>query len=247
MSSSPPEFDSVKAEKADAIRRYNNRNKNYIFNFHRLLTALALLCSFPYFPLLKQVFSDYFSVLNRQIYVFVLINAMIFIIYHFSNAAVTAAAAAESPPDLYDQYVSFSSLKERKSVVSPAIEVQSPEEDKFCDKQIVLCETENLTAAKDKTEVSVIDNDEEIKFRRTRSEKFTTVRKNKGVLRRSETEIGRELVLADGGGDTAAEARKSMEDMNSDEFRFTIERFIASKKKVLRDENFAVVMQEEEE
>lgn len=230
---SSPEFDSVKAEKADAIRRYN-RNRTFISSFHRLITVVALLCSFPYFPLLKEMISAF----NKQLYVFFLINAMIFLIYRFSNLA-----AAESPPDLYDEYVSLSASgrseksadEETKSDVSASAEVQFqlPEEEK----QIVV-----PAAAEEKIPIGdLAEAKEALPLRRTRSEKYATVVKEEArvrVLRRSETGIGRELA-AGGGGE-----RKSMEDMNSDEFRFTIERFIANKKKLLRDENFAAVMEE---
>ncbi|XP_065846871.1 uncharacterized protein [Euphorbia lathyris] len=216
------EFDSVKAEKADAITT-NNRNRTYISYSHRLITALALLCSYPYFAVLKEISSAYFSLLNRKIYVFLLINAIIFIIYYLSNKD----AAAASQPDLYDHYVSLSSTSTLKETKAAAIEIE--------DKQIVVCE--NAQSAPEEENCKVV-KDEEIRLRITQSEKYTTVKKKSRTLLRSETENGRELVLAG--------AIKSMEDMNNDEFRCTIERFIASKKKVLRDENFAVMEEKEE-
>ncbi|XP_065882026.1 uncharacterized protein [Euphorbia lathyris] len=225
------EFDSVKAEKADAITTYN-RNTNYISYSHRLITAVALLCSFPYFPVLKEISTAYFSLFNRQIYVFFLINAIIFIIYHFSNND----AAAASQPDLYDHYVSLSSTSTLKETKAAAIEI----EDKLCDKQIVVCENAQSAPEEENSNPDLTETkaDSKIRLRRTQSEKYTTVKKKSRTLLRSETENGRELVLAG--------AIKSMEDMNNDEFRCTIERFIASKKKVLRDENFAVMEEKEE-
>ncbi|KAF2324606.1 hypothetical protein GH714_015580 [Hevea brasiliensis] len=256
------EFDIVKAEKADAMRRYK-RERIYRFSLPLAGAFTLLFCSFSWLPVVHEMAKAYLSVLNHHLLVFLLINAMVLVIYHLSAAAAGGKNDSASQPDLYDQYVSFSfspSSRRRTTaegekqlvVVSPAaVEVQ-PDENTFHNKQIVHYENANCAPVEKNpvnelavTETYKADSDETKSFRRTRSEKYAIEkikRSQRRELRRSGTENGREMVVA--GGRTLT--RKSMQEMNSEEFRHTIESFIASKRKILRDENFAVSMEEKE-
>lgn len=205
--------------------------------------------------------SAYLSVLNHQFSVFLIINAFVFVIYHLSAAATAGNNDSVSQPDLYDQYVSFSSSCRRRRTVnedkqlivfSPAAAEVQPDENTFQNKQIVHSENADCAPAEKNpvselavTETCKADSEEKKSFRRTRSEKYSVENmkmSHRRELRRSGTENGREMVVA--GGRTLT--RKSMQEMNSEEFRLTIESFIASKRKILRDENFAVLMEEKD-
>ncbi|EEF52609.1 uncharacterized protein LOC8275759 [Ricinus communis] len=261
------EFDTLKAEKADAMRRYK-RQRIFTLCLH-LAVTFALLWWFIslIIPVVEGMPSLYLPLLNHQFVIFGLINTLVFLIYSFSTSNQNHNV---SNHNLYDQYVSFSSSYHRKTlsdeekenqkqtVVSPAPEIIQPEEIIFSDKQIV--HYENVAAIDHENQVrdlmvpesTTVDDTEDKRFMRTQSEKYAVEEKKKKrrsqrrVLRRSETEInGREMVVVAGGGDRRHS--KSIKDMNNEEFRLTIESFIASKKKSLRDENFAALMQEKEE
>ncbi|KDP38541.1 hypothetical protein JCGZ_04466 [Jatropha curcas] len=241
------EFDIVKAEKADAMRRCK-RDRNCRFCL-RAIGALSLLCcACSCLPVVQEMASGYFYLLNHKFLIFFIINALLFIVYYLSTN--DGHSDAESQADLYDQYVYLSSStrretsasEEKQLVVSPAPEFPSGE-NTFSDKQLVSCKNVNRASMEENPvrclAVMAGTRTDEKNVRRTQSEKYTIEKKRRSCrteLRRSETDNGRHIP-----------ARKSMQDMDSEEFRLRIERFIASRKKVLRDENVAVLMEERKE
>ncbi|XP_050227490.1 uncharacterized protein LOC126677081 [Mercurialis annua] len=258
------DIDTVKAEKADAMRRYK-RHRILTLCLNSAVTFALLSCFFiAFFPLLRDVASSLnVSALNKPLFIFILINSLVFLIYNFSSDQKSDAVCGRD--NLYDQYVSLSSSRrtapsdeKKQLVVSPEPENnQSEDQIIYCDKQIVHCENASANHGNPmrdlkvmETDATSVDDTEEKRFKRTQSEKYETEKKKKKrssqrrVLRRSETEInGREMVVVNCGGDRRQ--RKSIKDMNNEEFNLTIESFIASKKKSLRDEHFAVSIQEE--
>ncbi|CAI0436073.1 unnamed protein product [Linum tenue] len=252
---------SLKAEKADAIRKFNQQ-QNFLY-FGRLLGATVLLLwSFKTLPFLTQMASAYISVFGQQLCAFLVANAIVIFVYHFSTAAAnnTIAAAADkdvvvnssspgSSPlrsDIYDEYVSLSSRP------TGGVEELPPPSDNASDGLV-----EPAAAA----EEGFSDGR---RLRRTRSvvvEATATEscggggnssRHEKGCdkkeLRRSETVVMKArrkpaaaAAAALGKSLSFNQARKSIEEMNNDEFNMTVESFIATKKKLLRDENIAVL------
>jgi hypothetical protein len=206
----------------------------------------------------------------------VLANVFILIVVYLSSTTPSNNDQSYTPiqTDIYDEYVSFSTSsprwktttgEDKQFVVSLLQEepVQAEEKNPVREKdtlddekQIVCCEKTNDAANVDEMgknpvrDLTVVK--EEKFFRRTLSEKHgKEKREYPREFRRSETEIGREtLTVFRTGGlnyDTPGAARKSMLEMNSDEFRLTIERFIATKKKILREESIALSSEEKEE
>ncbi|CAL1384162.1 unnamed protein product [Linum trigynum] len=257
---------SLKAEKADAIRKFNQQ-QNFLY-FGRLLGATVLLLwSFKTLPFLTQMASAYISVFGQQLCAFLVANAIVIFVYHFSTAAAnnTIAAADKDvvvnssspessplPSDIYDEYVSLSSRP------TGGVEELQPPSDNASDG---LVEPAAAAAA----EEGFGDGKEGSRLRRTRSvvvEATATescgggggnsIRHEKGCdkkeLRRSETVVMKarrkpasEAAAALGKSLSFNQARKSIEEMNNDEFNMTVESFIATKKKLLRDENIAVL------
>jgi len=273
------EFDKVmKAEKADAMRRYNR--KRYSYYFLEAVGALVLLwCSFSCFPVITQIASHYLSYSNRRIYVFVLANMFIILIVYLSSTTAHNNDQNDTPfqTDIYDEYVSFSTNssprwkttthEDKQLVVSSLLEkpVQVEEKDLpvretdtfYEDKQIV-CWEKTVDAAKVEVEEKPVRDltllKEQKRCRRTRSAR--SGKENRECSRefgRSETETGSwetSSVIKTStrlNYNTPAAAKKSMPEMDNDEFRHAIETFIADKKKILREESIAMLSEEKEE
>ncbi|KAF2310028.1 hypothetical protein GH714_006245 [Hevea brasiliensis] len=270
------EFDIVKAEKADAMRRYSrDRISRFCFTLSAAFTLLC--CSITWFPFVQEIAPAYLSVLNNHLFVFLLMNALVFVIYHLSNARVAAITTGQNDSAshqlLYDQYVSISSSRwktiadEEKQLVvfSPAsAEAVQPDENIFHNKRTGRSENADCAPVeknpdRDPAVTETYKADREIRisgehdhrieknpvrdpavtetykadrekknFRRTRTQKYSLEKikrsEQRRELRRSETENGREMVVA--GGHTLTS--KSMQEMSSEEFRLRIESFIAS-------------------
>ncbi|KAJ8762179.1 hypothetical protein K2173_007333 [Erythroxylum novogranatense] len=240
------DLEKVKAEKADAIRTYKIKR-----NFSSCLQVAAALVflSWPFMsiPQILGKVSTRFPLPTPEFYVFLLLNVIVLLVYHSSstaNNATCAAAACET--HIYDQYVSLSLSTRRDTttgeynqlVVSPALEItpQVPPRVR-CNSASYAPVAENFGHELAVTGEYVPEREGKPKhYIRTRSElSVAEERTRQRKLRRSETENGRKTVAA---GD-CTEARKSIEEMNNEEFRRTIESFIASKKKILMDENNA--------
>ncbi|CAL1355820.1 unnamed protein product [Linum trigynum] len=276
FTSSDDTFYSLKAEKADAIRKFHQQQN--LFYFGRLLAAsLLLLWSFKTLPFLTQMASAYVSVFGQQLCAFLVANAIVVFVYHFSTAAanntIAAAVAVNSPSspspssfrsDVCDEYVSLSSESRRRPALDgdvvdelpPPVEILPPPEDHAAAGSD-LALTEAAAAG---------DGSTERRHRRTRSvvvasttategggntdrhyKAFNAQNCEKKELRRSETVVVKARTPAAAASAAALgkslsfnQARKSIEEMNNDEFNMTVESFIATKKRLLRDENIAL-------
>ncbi|KAJ6336182.1 hypothetical protein OIU78_012732 [Salix suchowensis] len=271
------EFDRVKAEKADAMRRYS-RKRNFYWFLEAVGALVLLWCFFSCFPVIAQTASLYLSYFNQKIYVFVLANMFILIVY-LSSTTAHNNDQNNTPfqTDIYDEYLSFSTNssprwktathEDKQLVVSSLLEkpVQVEEKDLpvsetdsfYEDKQIV-CWEKAVYADKDEVEEKPVRDLKLLKdqkcFRRTRSARRTgkESRECVRVLGRSATEIGRETssVIRTStrlNHSSPAAAKKSIQEMNSDEFRHTVDRYIANTKKIFREETIAMLSEEKEE
>ncbi|CAE5964219.1 unnamed protein product [Arabidopsis arenosa] len=112
----PFEFHGVEAEKAEAMRRYNNRRS---FRNILRLAAVASLCYlwFPTVAISLQTAGDWFYrtgavfITDRSV-VFVFANLIVGLLFFLSgesNNKSSSSSNVEREPDLYDQYTSSSS------------------------------------------------------------------------------------------------------------------------------------------
>ncbi|KAG5246393.1 hypothetical protein OIU76_001421 [Salix suchowensis] len=270
-------FDKEKAGKADDMRENNRKRSVYYFLERVGALLVLLWCSFSCFPVITHTASRYLSFLNQKIYAFVLANVFILIVVYLSSTTLSNDNDQRDTPtqtDIYDEYVSFSTsspqwktttAEDRQLVVSSMLEEPAQAEEKNPvrekdtldeEKQIVCCEktkdavNDDEMGKKPVRDLPVLKEEEF--FRRTRSEKHgKEKREYLREFRMSETEIGKEtLTVVHTSGlnyNTPAAARKSILEMNNEEFRLTIERFIATKKKILREESIAMLSEEKEE
>lgn len=233
------EFNNVKAEKAQAMRNYNRQK---MLRKLEVFTALALLAwpSYNYIPVAVKISADFLphnvAVLGQPLYVFIAINMLIVIIFVLSFQK-------PAKQDFYDEYISITnrsptitSAKDDRKLAPEVIVsdnqiacvdnvVNSPVEAKAV--AAVLLEVEDCEVPK--RAVGTVTEAKE--YRRTRSERLDRKGNRRELLRRSETLIKP--------ADQVNEGRRSsgMDDLSSEEFRMTIETFIASKKKTLIKEN----------
>lgn len=236
------EIDSVKVEKANAMRRYNQQRKvRWVVQF--CAAFVVLIQSTTWLPVAKEISGEFsrrfLSVFDCTFYVFMLVVAIVFVLY-------ASSGRNEAKPDIYDEFGSRFGAGDNP----PAPE--SP----FHDKHIVCSvnaaspvHDNNLTVSTiTKRTVSPVRSDTvragsvkalpEKHYRRTKSERYELriVERSRRELRRWETEIRREMVRP---GDEPARRSfsNSVEDLNDDDFNRTIDAFIAENKKIQREES----------
>ncbi|XP_010471644.1 PREDICTED: uncharacterized protein LOC104751410 [Camelina sativa] len=159
------EYHGVEAEKAEAMRRYNNRRS--FRNFLRL-AAVASLCYlwFPTVAVLLQtvgglIYRTGSALINDRTVAFVFANLIVVLIFLLSGESNDEKSSSSSnEPDLYDQYTSsFSTV----TVTAPDEKVVEVDVDS--NKQIVpAAEVEEaVTTKKEIVPANVVDYDESIK------------------------------------------------------------------------------------
>ncbi|PPR86297.1 hypothetical protein GOBAR_AA34396 [Gossypium barbadense] len=215
------EFDNVKAEKEDALWRYNMERKLMIgfrlIGFLLVLFLLLWLC----FPTIVES-ADHFrlrfvSAFNKPLFTFIIVNIIILAVYALSNQKRTHKQSTRN--NIYDEYVSsYRSIPAISAVVTANVSDFPVTEVSRVDKRIVL--VENAVAASPvKQRAKIIDTITEKRVLRE--------------FRRSETAVSsREMVMS-----SIEPARKSMEEMSSEEFQLIIDSFIAERRKTLMQEN----------
>ncbi|KAH7567236.1 hypothetical protein JRO89_XS07G0036200 [Xanthoceras sorbifolium] len=257
MSSS--DFNNVKAEKAAAMRSYNQQKKLKSFLFLvEVFVALALLLWYStyYVPVAADVARDFLRrsavVSGRSLYVFVITNVLVVVIFFLSRQKPTK-------PDFYDEYVSITTttVPGRRVDSTAAEHTPAPDESvtPISDRQIVSGDnavhnphSERSVVRAATATASADDRDPEPilaasvrqsgagaatetkRYRRTRSERFG--KESRPELRRSETTIAAAV-----GREPERRSSSAMDDLSNEEFRMTIETFIAAKKKSLIREN----------
>ncbi|KFK41972.1 hypothetical protein AALP_AA2G195600 [Arabis alpina] len=225
------EINGVEAEKAEAMRKYNNRRsfKNIVRSF-----AVALLC-YVRFPMVK-IAGDWFYrtgsvIVTNHIFVFFVVNLLIVSIIILSRDDERSDSSDDdTESDLFDQYTCSSTVIVTESYYSD--EKVKEEDDGVNDlkKDIVpvtIPEVEKVVVVEEE-EVVVVEEEanqgkrEVVKksFRRTKSEK------TKKKVYRPVKEYRR--------------TESAMERMSSEEFRLKVETFIMEKKRSLVLENDVV-------
>ncbi|TXG52189.1 hypothetical protein EZV62_021358 [Acer yangbiense] len=261
------DFNNVKAEKVEAMRQYNRQKKLKSFLFLvEVFLGLALIFWYStyYVPIAADVAGGFLRrsavVFGSSLYVFVIINVLVVVIYVFS---------VEKPnkPDVYDEYVSITTTTVSGRIVSSssaaAVESPPPEEsvNTVSDRQIVCVDNavhnppadQSVVRTTTATEAAATYRDREPRqsrfdavttetktYRRTQSERYGKENRPR-ELRRSETVIKRETTssssTAVGRYSTRRSSSAAMDDLSSEDFRMKIETFIEAKKKSLIREN----------
>ncbi|KAL4280468.1 hypothetical protein GQ457_03G030520 [Hibiscus cannabinus] len=255
------EFDNVKAEKEDALWRYNMEKKLKIgFRFAGFLLALFLFRTswFPTFILDTLEVAGNFrrrfvSTFNQPLLAFVLVNFIIAVVYILSSPKQSQEQATTS--DIYDEYVRSS----RRSIPTSAAATEEITLDKhtiFEENSSPLCAEKPLETTVDydtigeanislspttmdrtvlkKTKPAVSSTElKEKEYRRSRSMVSESRKQRPTEFRRSESVIGGGELVIPG----TEPPRKSMDEMSSEEFQLSIESFIAERKKILVQEN----------
>ncbi|XVF36068.1 hypothetical protein REPUB_Repub19eG0026400 [Reevesia pubescens] len=136
------EFDNVKAEKEDALWRYDMERKLRIgFRFIGFFVVLFLL-SWSWFPSLINdtvaVAGDFrrcfISTFNKPLFTFVVVNIIIVVVYFLSKQKQTQKQS--TTPDIYDEYVSCGRSIPKSAVATAT----TTKEETTVDKQIILVE-----------------------------------------------------------------------------------------------------------
>ncbi|KAK8585122.1 hypothetical protein V6N13_139061 [Hibiscus sabdariffa] len=256
------EFDNVKAEKEDALWRYNMERNLSFLGFLLVLFLLSWSLLPTLIPHTVEIAGDFrrylVSTFNKPLFIFILVNIIVLAVHVLSNQNQNQIQKPTASTDIYDQYVS-SRPTVPKSVVATAAPATN---ETMVDKEIILVENAAalVSPVKQQRETSGRDTTTETKpsvspvkqqptenrtaptevikrkeYGRSRSMVSESRNQRTRDFRRSETAmISRELVVSG-----AEPPRKSMDEMSSEEFRTIIDTFIAEKKKTLMQENTA--------
>nr|XP_043622013.1 uncharacterized protein LOC122593648 [Erigeron canadensis] len=211
--------DNVKIEKANAIYEYNNNKLQRfttLFRFIELIIFLIVISRLPIqLPFNINVSTDLLKGISfSSKYVFVLGNMIILILLFKSR--VVENGDHNDKIDVYDEYV------------------------RSCEKRVVhnsttisTCETNNLVSSNDR------------KICRSQSGSMVKVKCQHNrvykKLRRSVTDKKIVKSVDGGGGGGGETVVVSKDELSSDEFRRTVEAFIARQQQSLRDEELAPV------
>ncbi|KAL4274068.1 hypothetical protein GQ457_13G019780 [Hibiscus cannabinus] len=234
------DFDHVKAEKEDALWRYNlDRKLRFGLRFFGFLLLLFLL-SWPFFPTLVlhavQAAGDFrrsfVSAFNKPLFTFIVVNIIIVAVYILSGPKKNRRQSTSN--DIYDEYVTFHRSTPASTVSNSPVMVENAVAVSQVKPKKQQQPTESRTMAKTKAEVSPTEVKPK-QYRRTRSmvSGYRQERRRDREFRRSETDVrSRESAVS-----AIEPPRKSMEEMSSEEFRLIIDSFIAERKKSLIQEN----------
>lgn len=208
---------SIKMEKSSAIFKYRSLHKiNTLFRFMEMIVFLVTISGFSsQIPSAVKVFGDYFrgitfTVLSPK-FVFVIGNVIILTLFLKSRAAENNDG--DKNDDSCYEYV------------------------KSCENSVVNSTT--VTPTTIPPPISAVVHVSKRKISRSRSEDpirvECKVNQTHRELRRSVTEMSRSKKF-----DRAAAEKRYLEDeLSCDDFRRTVEAFIARQQKILRDEEFS--------
>lgn len=262
------EFDNVKAEKEDALWRYNMGRKLKIgLRFTGVFVALFFFLWSTWFPTLipdaaVKVAGDFHrhfvSTFNKPLFTFVLVNIIILVVYVLSSPKQTQnKQTTTSTPDIYDEYVSS-----RRRIATPGAIATTPSsmEEDMVDKQIILFENAAaLSPVKQLPPPTTVDEvtEQKISFSPVKQRPTTNPPISSTEFKQKEYRRTRSVVSETRNqglrkfrrSETAISRelmvsgieppRKSIDEMSSEEFQLSIESFIAERKKILLQENTA--------
>lgn len=225
-------FYNIKAEKANAILRYNQLRKiANLIRFIEILVVLVLLSRLTFHvPVAVKnsggFFRDFSGIFSSPRFVFVLGNIIVITLFAKSGQFSGRDSGKRfSGDDLYDEFVK-NSEKNQKVFFPGNVENRA----QLSIKQSI---SENPAVVEKKC----LDQSLEIKhYKRTNSEILERTKKPNRVLKRSETEnFGKKI-------ESSEKSNKGLypEDaMSSEEFRLKVETFIARQQKFRMEEEYS--------
>ncbi|MFQ6645066.1 hypothetical protein Gotur_020069 [Gossypium turneri] len=230
------DFDSVKEEKAKAMKRYNwLRAPAKVFHFLELLIALLFLAwTFERLPFAVKISGDFVlklcGVIASPLFVFLVCNVIIAILIAKSGIFSTVNNA---DPKLYEEIT--------KNVEEDRSKLESQEEDEDRDKEII-SEVKKCSRTREEME-RPSESDSEVDnpgvYRRSKSEKLAVKKKEekaKKELRRSASKKCRKNENID-------DELLPEDELSNEEFQRTIEDFINKQLRFRREESPSIVLQ----
>ncbi|KAE8707933.1 CYP722 protein [Hibiscus syriacus] len=248
------DFDIVKAEKEDALRRYNMEKKMKIEL--RLVGFLLTFFLLPrsWFPGTLAVAGDFLRLFvctfNKSLYTFILVNLIVVVVYILSSQK--QAQKQPTITDIYDEFVCNS----RRSIAISAATTDVPAtEETMVDKEIIF-EEKAAPFSPEKELETTVDSDtigetnislSPVKQLTTTMDRTVLAKPNSAVssAELGEYEHGRTLSMVSESMDGEVmnsdieSTGKSMGEMSNEEFQLVIDSFIAERKKSLLQENTA--------
>lgn len=251
------DFDIVKAEKNNAVQRYNHfRTIAKLFRLFELCVALVFfMWTCTRLPFVVKIFGEYFrrfvSVLVTPLFVFVLCNAIIVSLLAKSGQNNENVNNIEN--ELYEEFIKNSTIDRTRSESENDALTRETDEVKYQDKQII--SEVNATVIEDEIDLetqshsdsdsdsdSVSVSDFPKAYKRSQSEKIERQCLDKDVreLRRAETEKCLNVTKSD--EEYWPESFLLEEELSSEEFNRTVEDFIARQWRFRRQESVSVVL-----
>lgn len=238
------DFDNVKAEKAKALRRYNRfRTIGRFFRAAEVCVALLFVCwTFTRLPFAVRISGEFLrrlaGVISTPLFVFLLGNVIVVVLFAKSSDQTTGAAAAagNAETEIYQAFVRSVENRSKPSDKDLAEEIV------YDEKQVIVTDSNSnsdLIADENIPHVEIeIDSDEpKVVYRRSKSDVVSAKQSPdmaiKRSLQRSETEKCKGI----------EDKNNYPEDnLSNEEFQKTIEAFIAKQLMFRRQESLAVVV-----
>ncbi|XP_058088225.1 uncharacterized protein LOC131235113 [Magnolia sinica] len=223
------EIDTVKAEKANAMKRYRRIRKiAIVFRIVEVCVAFVFISWFSArLPIAVKISGDFVRhlsvILVSPLFVFLVGNAIVVTLFLKSGQN----PAGNSSVDLYDEFLKNSENRHKTRKETPP-----PEEEKE-----TACEDKSVVYTENTHACTNTDTSMRKAYRRSRSENMSTEKKRE--LRRSKTDVCPKVEKS---GEKPADFPYSGPEMSSEEFQRKIEAFIAKQQKFLREESMAIVL-----
>nr|XP_018629448.1 uncharacterized protein LOC104105539 isoform X2 [Nicotiana tomentosiformis] len=250
-------FHNIKMEKANAILRYKKRQRmTTLFRFIEFSIFLVIISRFStQLPLTFKLSTEYFKGLGVTLisprFVFVLGNAIVIILFLKSGQSSAKDGSTNNVKiDLYDEYKQKCSMNKEthfEQSKKQSILVQ----DTYCEqskKQSILVKEACCEQSKKQRKQSILVERQVVKkIRRSHSENSISLsqdeKKPRRELIRSATVGCRKVINTDSVKPTMTITTTSYpeDEMSGDEFRKTVENFIARQQRLLREEEFSAV------
>lgn len=225
-------FYDIRAEKANAILKYRQLRKiANLFRFIELCLILVVISRFSsHLPSAFKNYSEYFRCLSVTLisprFVFLIGNAIVITLFAKSGQFSAKHPSKKNPvADLYEEFI------------------RNSEKDQKTRRAEIEYRIKQIDDSRGDASISVkkIVNPQEIKrYQRSKSEKMEVVQRENPdrELRRSETEKCKKIV------ELREDTRNSSypeDGMSNEEFRQTVEAFIARQQRLRREEEFSVL------
>ncbi|KAA8537591.1 hypothetical protein F0562_027199 [Nyssa sinensis] len=227
------DIDTVKMEKAKAMKRYHRlRSIAKLFRVLEVIVAFTIISWWSTdLPTAVRISGEYILQLSIYLFnphvVFLIGNAIIISLFALSRQ--NDARSNSGGTDLYDEYIQYSDNCQRNASncdneTPPPVTAETTENDK----QIVCLENAVTQMECDAVDKAIKQATKELRrFERTQSEKLKRELGGKArrELRRSETET--RLTIVPSGNELTVSSLDKVETLSNEEFRLTVEAFIA--------------------